>query len=326
MAKIQSANKVTPKEMDALRKVYSPEQMAAVEAAQGAIDPVDMLSQWQRRDDTFQLDYMEDFATVKPSIDQKPRVRAPPSPHARWMRRNELMDDIWDWAKSKIPGLSETMSEGEIEDLVEKTEISDMDIERWWKERGVMTDNAEDVFLKGEDGESLGRPTAFTSALPDTVPGVSDLYATKAENEESADPRRLDPDGVYNDLRRKTGLTLAQLLSIKTKTIVTRRVVNQTRMGKIMSTASMAIAGNGNGWLGFGQFKSVDPIISAEQARLAALGNMMPIRRYENRTIYGNVEKKFGASIVQLYQRPPGECSVRECQCSSKHNSDPDSV
>ncbi|KAG9981445.1 hypothetical protein KCU78_g21479, partial [Aureobasidium melanogenum] len=34
--------------------------------------------------------------------------------------------------------------------------------------------------------------------------------------------------------------------------------------------------------------------------------NMKPIPRYENRTIFGEVEGKVGASVVQLSSRPPG--------------------
>jgi small subunit ribosomal protein S5 len=37
-----------------------------------------------------------------------------------------------------------------------------------------------------------------------------------------------------------------------------------------------------------------------------AIRNMRPVPRYEERTIYGDVEAKVGASVVQLSARSPG--------------------
>ena len=91
-----------------------------------------------------------------------------------------------------------------------------------------------------------------------------------------------------------------------TKTLVVHRVSNQTKMGKIHSMYFLTIAGNGDGLLGVGEGKSVEPAEGRKQSVLSAIRNMKPIPRYENRTIFGDLEQKVGATKVQLFARPPG--------------------
>lgn len=150
-----------------------------------------------------------------------------------------------------------------------------------------------------------GGDTALAPGLPDAVPGVEGKYVKELDPEDAA----LDPEGVYQDLKRQTGLSIAQLLLIlkkQTRVLVRRYVSNQTRLGKIRSTYCLAISGCGDGRLGLGEAKSVDSQVASHKASVAAIRNMVPIRRYENRTIYGNVEGKVGGTVVRLYARPPG--------------------
>ena len=116
-----------------------------------------------------------------------------------------------------------------------------------------------------------------------------------------------DPEGVYNRLRKKTGLTLDEILDLRLKILVKHRVVNQTRLGKIQSMYYLAIAGNGDGRLGIGEAKGIEDEEVMNNARIAAILSMQPIPRYEKRTIYGEVEGKVSAVQVKLMARPPGE-------------------
>lgn len=166
-----------------------------------------------------------------------------------------------------------------------------LDIYQYLTERNSMT---------GFDGGD----SALAPGLPKKVPGVAGLYKQEADEDSS-----LDPEGIYQDLRRQTGMstkTIMAIFSQNTKILVRRFVSNQTRLGKIRSTYILAIAGNKDGRLGMGEAKSVDSETATAKAKLAAIKNMQPIRRYEKRTIYGNVEGKVGGTIVQLYSRPPG--------------------
>lgn len=122
----------------------------------------------------------------------------------------------------------------------------------------------------------------------------------KEEKTEEEDPHMLR-------LSQQTGLTKEQIRKIRVKNLVTHRVVNQTRMGKIQSLYFLTIAGNQEGMLGIGEGKAAEDEDGRRQAMMNAIRNMKPIARYEERTIYGEVEAKVGASVVKLSSRPPGE-------------------
>jgi small subunit ribosomal protein S5 len=107
-------------------------------------------------------------------------------------------------------------------------------------------------------------------------------------------------------LRQQTGLTEQEISRIRIKNLVSHRVVNQTRMGKIQSLYFLTIAGNQDGMLGIGEGKAAEDEDGKRQAMMNAIRNMRPIPRYEERTIYGEVEGKVGGSIVQLSARSPG--------------------
>ncbi|KAF2166045.1 hypothetical protein M409DRAFT_66936 [Zasmidium cellare ATCC 36951] len=119
------------------------------------------------------------------------------------------------------------------------------------------------------------------------------------QDQEEEDPRLLR-------LSQQTGLTKEAIRKIRVKNLVSHRVVNQTRMGKIQSLYFLTIAGNQDGMLGIGEGKAAEDEDGRRQAMMNAIRNMKPIPRYEERTIFGEVEGKVGASIVKLSSRPPG--------------------
>jgi len=116
---------------------------------------------------------------------------------------------------------------------------------------------------------------------------------------ESLDPRILR-------LSQQTGMDPIEILKLRVKNLVNHRVVNQTRMGKIQSLYFLTIAGNENGMVGIGEGKAAEDEDGRRQAMMNAIRNMRPVPRYEERTIYGDVEAKVGASVVQLSARSPG--------------------
>ena len=68
---------------------------------------------------------------------------------------------------------------------------------------------------------------------------------------------------------------------------------------------------NQDGMVGIGEGKAAEDEDGRRQAMMNAIRNMKPIPRYEERTIYGEVEGKVGASIVKLSSRPPGELACK---------------
>lgn len=121
----------------------------------------------------------------------------------------------------------------------------------------------------------------------------------REREDEELDPRILR-------LSQQTGMTPKEISKLRVKNLVNHRVVNQTRMGKIQSLYFLTIAGNENGMLGIGEGKAAEDEDGRRQAMMNAIRNMRPVPRYEERTIYGDVEAKVGASVVQLSARSPG--------------------
>ncbi|KAK3678141.1 28S ribosomal protein S5, mitochondrial [Recurvomyces mirabilis] len=209
----------TDREKELLAKRYTPEQMAAIEAGEAAINPRDMAEQGRLRGDAFRPTYIDDFATIRPTVDKPIRIAIDDAAAQQDQDRSRRAK------KQKIPGTS---------------------------------------------------------------------YAS-----EEADPHMLR-------LRQQTGLDAQQISRIRVKNLVSHRVVNQTRMGKIQSLYYLTIAGNQDGMLGIGEGKAAEDEDGRRQAMMNAIRNMRPIARYEERTIFGDVEAKVGAAVVQLMARPPG--------------------
>jgi small subunit ribosomal protein S5 len=320
--------KYTKEEVEELRKWYSPEHIAALEAGEAAIDPRDLTIQGRLRTDPYVMPYVDDFAEMQPIIDKRPQHRAPPDPRARFMDLDEFTEDLIKWADQFTTG-DVTGTLKRLEDFVpdehkatpeaqwpapvreeahkafieyvekvatkgdrkEAKGPTDADVLQYILERSAMTDN------------NLTTDTSVAHALPDKVPGVAGMYKIAID---PADGGK-DDLGVYQDLKRRTGMSVHEILSLQTKRLVTRTVSNQTRLGKIRKFSVIYVAGNGNGWLGLGVAKSTEAGMAGLKARLLAIQNMQPIRRYENRTIYGKVEAKVSGTIVRMAARPPGK-------------------
>lgn len=184
--------------------------------------------------------------------------------------------------------------EGNEIELGSPASIDDLGAYKYLMERNPMT---------GFDGGI--NQTALVPGLPKEIPGVTGMY----QQSEDSDSASLDPEGFYTEMMRKTGMSTKEIHNFfaqNSRVLVQRFVSNQTRLGKIRSCYALAIAGDKKGRLGIGEAKSVEPQTAWRKARLLAMQNLKPVRRYENRTIYGNVSAKVGATTVNLFSRPPG--------------------
>ena len=159
----------------------------------------------------------------------------------------------------------------------------------------------------GPDGENQMH-SAIAPELP-KIPGVAGLYQKKATEEEGEKNRgiRLN-QGDWEHVMQITGMPLIELDKLHYKCLVKRYVHNQTRLGKIRSVSALTIVGNGDGLIGQGMAKAKEDesIVATRVSHMRGIMNMKPIRRYENRTIYGTVIGKVGATTVELSSRPPG--------------------
>ncbi|KAK5635199.1 hypothetical protein RRF57_010911 [Xylaria bambusicola] len=284
----------TPEELEVLRKRYTPEQMAALEAGEAAIDPKDLTIQGRIRRDPYRPIYLDDFSKILPIVDKRPKPHPPPPEKIRFMSEEEHAHDLEKVVEGLIPKdiNFEGMTDEEIENVLYEKVNFDLEEAKYFEEHTT---------LANHDKPSN---SALAPGLGKNLRGVSGVYKATIDPEDQGS----DNEGEFQGLKRKSGLSVADIkkLHATSKTLVTRWVTNQTRLGKVQSTWVLAIAGNGNGRLGIGEAKSVEGPVASAKAKQLAIRNMQPIPRYEDRTIFGSVEAKVGATIVKLEARPPG--------------------
>ncbi|KAJ2001319.1 28S ribosomal protein S5, mitochondrial [Coemansia thaxteri] len=112
-----------------------------------------------------------------------------------------------------------------------------------------------------------------------------------------------------------------QFVKLSKKTLVMKRTVQMTRKGKIPSMYAMVVVGNGMGSAGFGEGKSAEASKAVMMATRQAIKGMQHFPRYDDRTIYHDIEHKFQATKLMLWARRPGfGCRVAPviheiCEC-----------
>ncbi|KAK8039246.1 37S ribosomal protein S5 [Apiospora rasikravindrae] len=294
----------TPEEIEVLKKHYSSEQMEALQAGEAAIDPKDLTIQGRLRRDPYQIPYLDDFSRLAPHFSK-----------IRWLTEDEFVNDIAKFAKEADAPQAKIWMEQKLNDPTLSEEQKE-----WVKGQlakvSAQAERVKSLDGKGGDAEGLDllfersmlnddnapSDTSVAPSLGKDIPGISGIYQNPIDPEDQG----LDDEGIYQDLKRRTGLSVREMMDLTVKILVVRMVHNQTRLGKIRSVWVLAIAGNGNGRLGIGEAKSVENGAAVQKAKLLAIRNMKPVPRYEDRTIYGSVSAKFGGTIVKLDARPPG--------------------
>ncbi|KAI9790915.1 MAG: 28S ribosomal protein S5, mitochondrial [Peltula sp. TS41687] len=264
----------TADELAQLKEKYTEEQLKALEAGEEAIDSEDLAAQGTIRDDPFRFKYLDDFSKIRPGID-KP-IRNPEGnydPDLRYKTEDEIFGDLAEFYQNT----PDNMTEGQARLAFRRFE----DENRWTVGKEEAERAPRDYLAP--DLPEFEDPTI---RYPEKVEGVTD-------------PAMLP-------VLQQTGFTPDDLKKFRSKHLVMHRVVNQTRMGKIMTQYSLTIAGDGQGLLGIGEGKAGEPEDARRQSLRSAIRNMQPIHRYEGRTIFGDVQAKVGASVVSLMHRPPG--------------------
>ena len=275
LANPETLNPYSEEEKELLRKAYTPEQLASIEAGEEAIDPDDLADQAVMREDTMGLQYFDDLSSIHPVVD-KP-IRAPEEnydPNMRFKTEDELLDDYVEFFKNSS----------------EEPTLLD-----WMK----FKDNQR-LTVGKEEAERNPR-----SSLAPELPVIESLAKSVVSEE-------IEP--AIQRLMRQTGYTNSQIKKFRTKMLVNHRVVNQTRMGKQARQYFLCVAGNGRGLLGIGEGKSAEVEDARRMATVAAIRNMQPIPRYEERTIYGDVKGKVAGTEVELMTRTPGKLNISSAQ------------
>lgn len=93
---------------------------------------------------------------------------------------------------------------------------------------------------------------------------------------------------------------------LKKYPLIRKRVTNQTAKGRIHRMYQMTVVGNGDGLVGLGEGKSEDATEASNKSYVDAVQNMDYVERFENRTIWTDMEIKFGATRILMRPRPVG--------------------
>ncbi|CAG8465703.1 6857_t:CDS:2 [Acaulospora morrowiae] len=109
-----------------------------------------------------------------------------------------------------------------------------------------------------------------------------------------------------NTLSAITGLTSDEIRNLMKKTLVVKSVKNQTGKGRMVSMYALVVVGNGNGVAGFGEGKDEEAPTAIKKATNKAIKNLRYFERYDDRTIYHDIEQKFHATVIKFWARAPG--------------------
>ncbi|KAF2813242.1 uncharacterized protein BDZ99DRAFT_411828 [Mytilinidion resinicola] len=287
-----------------LSQKYTPSQLAAIQAAEATIDPRDLTLQGKKRNDPWKLPYEDDLSHVDGVIDHAEKLHGPPGRSKRASAREASEAE-------REAALALIVNEQLAKMYPDGFPANPTPEEEYRKEEAIHT-AIQQAYLDprtsfwSDDAaawNSLADPrhSAIMQELPRIDSKVVQATAT-FEGQEVVDERQ---QRLLHQLGWPQDTNLRQRGFLH-KAIVQHFVSNYTRLGKIASFYVLTIAGNQNGLLGVGEGKAVD----SEEAMAASISNayknMKPIPRYENRTIFGDIEKKLGAVRVQLQARPPG--------------------
>ena len=281
----------TKEELESLKSRYSPQQIAALEAGEASISPQDIIDQGTLHRGPMTLDYLDDFSKHRAVVDKKievPGIQDPKTgkvPEFRWKDDHDLVDDLEDW-------LDQQPADGG----------DPLNWQKFLNENKLFHSKEKDIDTRARN---------YVAPAITKIDDPNIRYQVRAMADLGAYGDRMADE--YQRLTKQTGFTMKEINSFGIKFLVRRRVVNQTRLGKQESIYFMAIAGNGNGLLGLGEGKSTESEMATKEAIADAIRNIVPIPRYENRTIYGNVKGKSGATELELFTRHSGKSYYTAC-------------
>lgn len=137
----------------------------------------------------------------------------------------------------------------------------------------------------------------------------------KSRQRNSKTPRELEDEQEDENRMRKQEFkpsdfvpyTSRYMRSLMQFPLLLRRTTKQTGKGKIHNNYILVVVGNGNGLMGVGEGKDMESYPRAKEKALAdAVRNMDVVERFEERTIWTEVEDKLGATRIILRPRPVG--------------------
>ena len=283
--------KYDEEQLGKLGKRYTKEQLKVIQQSEKEISDED-LENPLLRPDPWSLSYFDDLSKVNPTVD-KP-IRAP---YENIDPTHRLRDD--DEVDEELARFIQNMPDDDPKKKQSETDIA----------KSLLGDLGRQVRLTV--GKEAAERNPRNAEAPNIVPRQVSKPKEKKRggNEGRREEEEASPALVR--LMQMTGYSRQEIARLRVKSIVSHRVVNQTRLGKISKQYFLSIAGNGQGLIGIGEGKAEEPTEARLQSQYRAIRNMQPILRYEGRTIFGDVSGKVSATELELYARPPGKNNSR---------------
>ena len=279
--------KYDEEQLGKLGKRYTKEQLKVIQQSEKEISNED-LENPLLRPDPWSLSYFDDLSKVNPTMD-KP-IRAP---YENIDPTHRLRDD--NEVDEELARFIQNMPDDDPKKKQSETDIA----------KSLFGDLGRQVRLTV--GKEAAERNPRNAEAPNIVPRLVSKPKEKKRggNEGRREEEEASPALVR--LMQMTGYSRQEIARLRVKSIVSHRVVNQTRLGKISKQYFLSIAGNGQGLIGIGEGKAEEPTEARLQSQYRAIRNMQPILRYEGRTIFGDVSGKVSATELELYTRPPGK-------------------
>lgn len=309
-AKQSPLDQLEPLKEEDIKKNFTPQQAEAIEQTQKHLKFDDKFKSGTiENNKPWTMPYFQDLSEVDPLAD-KP-VKAPWTSldeNARLKTDDEFNEDIVRLMQN-LPE-DEKKADEVFQSFLDNTRIL---VGKESAEYGPRSATAPSFPTMKRDEVRTGLLEAYTGKKAPTHTTLSKTASSKNDKGDSRD-RKGGSQGSFGQeispglirLMQMTGLSEQAISNLKVKSIISHRVVNQTRLGKIQKMYWLSIAGNGQGLLGIGEGKSEESAEGMIQSQYRAIRNMQPIKRYERRTIFGDVTGKSGATELELYARPPG--------------------
>jgi len=186
----------------------------------------------------------------------------------------------------------------------EEAAMRRMDREDARRKGGAAANWGADDLEQDEAGEDIQRETPLDTALDQQAWNVSDLRNDFEQWDRHATPRG-DTSSLPAPAEAQT-LPPSVVSTLMRFPLVTKRVVQQGGKGRMASWYVLTVAGNGEGLVGVGEGKDTENARAIEKSFIAACKDLDWVDRFEARTVWNDIETKWGSTRLYLRPRPMG--------------------
>ncbi|KAJ3088321.1 28S ribosomal protein S5, mitochondrial [Quaeritorhiza haematococci] len=143
--------------------------------------------------------------------------------------------------------------------------------------------------------------TPITSVV---APSLARSFASPSYGQDSSSSSRPQQSSSSSSSSRQAS-RVTERDYIK-RLLLVRRVARATGGGKKRHISALVVVGDGNGRAGFGQGRAVDGASAVQKATTNAIKNMVSVQRFDNRTIFSDVDIEFHGVKLQMWAAPAG--------------------